>query len=462
MSLSETIKNTLAVFRETKEPITPDNYSRVFCAEAKKAGLDLPDCNFVKRSIANLAPPLQADAEAYRVRTKEELVIFLTSRLNRAIVAGGADAFSLASSIIHSLLSVISGLNIANLSAEANFSLERDISRPLILQDEKKRWSKIEKRFESVDDGATPNLARAAGLFALALRKATIGSANEEIKDAIARLRKDPSLLTSPAFLSRVEDLLFYANAERVAGERTKELEAMLKEFQDNLNAHSVQSGELEQAIAQSGELGESQGSLRAALTAFGQSLKERSKTMNALQNKIAILEERLAKSQEEALSDAATKAPNRRAVNARLDESESLFAKSGVDYAAAFLEIDGFDNLLSDLGIGSSETVLGIVADFLSRALPQNASYGHYVGHAFLALISAPLKTELETAFSALLSKMASKRFMYESRSFAVTLSVGAALRSKSKNAADCLSAADASLRLAKLSGGNNYKASL
>ncbi|MDR2152416.1 MAG: GGDEF domain-containing protein [Helicobacteraceae bacterium] len=462
MSLSDTIKNTLAVFRETKEPITPDNYSRVFCAEAKKLGLDLPDCNFIKRSIANLAPQTQAEAEAYRIRTKEELVVFLTSRLNRAITASRADAFNLTSSIVRSLLNVIESLKIDNLSAEAAFSLERDISHPLILQDEKKRWSRIEKRFGSVDDGAKATLSRAAGLFAIALKKAAIGAISEEAKTAIAELRKNPSNLTAPAFLSRVEELLLRSNADRVFSERIKELETMLKEFRDNLSAQSVQSGELEEAIAQSGESDGSWRLFKASLTAFGESLKERSKTMGALQNKIAVLEERLAKSQAEALSDAATKAPNRRAVNARLDESESSFAENGVDYAAGFLEIDGFDNLLSALGVSSSETILAIAADFLARTLPQNAFFGHYMGHTFLALISQPSKAKLEADLGAIVSKMASKRFMYEGRSFAVTISVGAALRSKSKSAADCLSAADAALRLARLSGGGVFKADL
>ncbi|MDR2639548.1 MAG: diguanylate cyclase [Helicobacteraceae bacterium] len=456
MSLSETIKNTLAVFKETKEPITPDNYQRVFCREAKKLGVALPDCNFIKRSVANLAPPIQIEAEAYRIRTKEELVVFLTSRLNRAVNAGKADAFALASSIVRSLLVVIRNLDPDNLSAEADFSLERDISHPLILQDEKRRWNRIETQLNA--SGATrSNLARTAALFALALKRAVGGG--EEVKAAALELKKEPSLLTSGEFLTRLDDLLRGANA---ASDRVKELEAMLKEFQENLNAQSAQSGELERAIEQGGESNESWGALKASFMEFGRSLKERAKTTGALQNRIAVLEEQLAKSKEEALSDAATKAPNRRAVNARLDDSESRFEQNGIDYAAAFLEIDGFDNLLTDLGIGSSETVLGIVADFISQTLPPNAVYGHYVGHAFLALFSAPSKAELEAALSAIVSKMAAKRFLYESRSFAVTLSVGAALRSKSKNAADCLSAADASLRLAKLSGGNGFKAAL
>jgi diguanylate cyclase (GGDEF)-like protein len=460
MSLSEAIKNTLAVFKETKEPITPDNYQRVFCAEAKRVGLNLPDCQFASRAIASLAPRLQAEAEAYRVRTKEELAAFLISRLNRAAAADRTSAFNSASSIVHSLLKILEATDCESLSAEARFSLARDIGRPIILQDEKTRWSKIETQFlSSVATAAKTDLTAIAKLFALVLQR--VAGSSDEIKKSAKKLRDDPSVLSSPEFLREIEEAL---RRDDTIGERAKELEAMLKEFQEGLSAQSAQSGELHEAIERSeiGENKESWGSLKASFVAFGRSLKERLVATNALRDKVAALEDQLAESREEALRDATTKAPNRRAVNAGLEEREALYDREGTDYAAAFLEIDGFEDLLTNLGVGSSETVLGIVADVLSKTLPQNSAYGHYIGHAFLALFFEPTKARLEIALDSIVSTMASKRFVYESRSFAVTFSVGAALRSKSKSEADCLSAADASLRLAKLSGGNNFKAAL
>ncbi|MDR2034562.1 MAG: diguanylate cyclase [Helicobacteraceae bacterium] len=405
MSLSEAIKNALEVFRQTKEPITPENYRRVFCAEAKKLGLNLHDCNFIARAIENLSPRIKKEAEAYRIRTQEELIVFLTSRLNQATSSSSEFASLIVSTaLVRRLLVVIEAMG-GELGEEAKFSLERDMSRPLILEDEKRRWTRLQSK-------------------------------------------SAPNLLTR-----RLNE----------ASERIKTLEATIKEFHSALEAQNAENSELARTI----ERGEASGdnflsAFKKTLANFNSSLKNRTQTIGDMQSRIDALEEELAKSKREALRDETTKAPNRRSINADLEEREREFDANKTDYVAVFLEIDDFENLLNELGIGSFETVLSIAADFLSKSLPQNATYGHYIGHTFLMLIVNQTKSEIETALQTIVTKMASKRFVYENRNFNVTLSVGAALRSQCKSEGDCISAADAALRFVKLNGGNAYKAAL
>ncbi|GHS87542.1 hypothetical protein FACS189487_03900 [Campylobacterota bacterium] len=460
MSISEAVKNTLAKFRQTQEAITPENYRRVFCTEAKKLGLNLPECHFVERALDKLSIPLKKRAIEYRIRTQEELAIFLTTSLNR--VAGGerADAAMSAAIVIRRLLSIIELLPLKNISAEAKFSLSRDLSHPLILHDEQERWARLSAGADLGALGEGVDLAPIASVLAKAL-KIAMGGASSRADDLCAEITKEPQLLTALAVTQEIEELLKYSPALKL-GEHTRDLELIVRELSENLNAQNEENCRLESEMKNAGETNESGdfwNSLKESFLGYAQSLRSRTETINSMQNRIAALETELKTTRAKAYEDAVTHAPNRRAINEAAERFETAYKNEKQNYAAAFLEIDAFEALLCELDLGSFDEILSIVARYLGRSLPANAAYGHYISQTFLVIFPCEAKEAIANFLKNLVKNMATKRFVYGNRSFFVTLSAGFAFRSSHKSENELLSAANAALVSSKLSGGNRAK---
>ncbi|MDR2906042.1 MAG: GGDEF domain-containing protein [Helicobacteraceae bacterium] len=405
MSLNDTIKNVFAHFRETKEPITPENYQRVFCAEAKKLGLNLPECNFIDRALEKLSPILRRQAETYRIRTAEELMIFLTTQLNRA---PQGDKSTTANSVIllRKLLLILEALPHKTLSAEAKFALGRDLAHPLILQNEAARWTAIQHDLDLSEFSAQTHL--------------------------VARQQK---------------------------------LESLMREFTEALQAHSEESvnfgklfaGEVAKKFDKNSAVtSDILSEIKGMFSAYAASLNDRAKTISALQNRVSTLESELQSSQKEARRDAVTNAPNRRAMNEALKRYEGAFAAEKKEFAIIFFEIDNFTNLLAQIGIASGEEVLEIAAGYFTSKMPTGAEFGHYLERTFLLLLVVESEAVLALFLENLIKKMATKKFIYGNRSFNVTLSAGFAMRSKFYSPEEALAAADMALRRAKRSGGN------
>lgn len=64
--------------------LTPDFYAEAFCKEAAKAGMQVEDCNHMSKLTKMLTPELQKELAAYRMKTMQEFVRFLISKLNRS------------------------------------------------------------------------------------------------------------------------------------------------------------------------------------------------------------------------------------------------------------------------------------------------------------------------------------------------------------------------------------------
>lgn len=142
MSLTEVIKNSLNHFKQTRDPITPDLYRDVFCAEAKKLGIGIEDCEKIEKYTQKLAPEIKKSAQNYRIKNIDEFMIFLISQLNRNSSSVKFDAISVQTSFIKILLNIIEKLSIEPLKKDAIHSLSRDLNNYMILQDEKTKWRK--------------------------------------------------------------------------------------------------------------------------------------------------------------------------------------------------------------------------------------------------------------------------------------------------------------------------------
>ncbi|MGE4294447.1 MAG: GGDEF domain-containing protein [Campylobacterales bacterium] len=503
MSLGEVVKNTLNHFKQTKEPITPDNYRHIFCIEAKKLNISVHECERIERALGKLDPALRKLANEYRVRTPDEALTFLVSQLNRAATGNKSEGMLAAALLIKRLLLIIEAFPLGELSKEARHSLGREMTHPAVLSDERNKWQEfqealnfdylnlldshgifdkthlptlIEQVHSVLSAQEQPlNLAPVAELLLQTLRP-TLAQANpERLKQLETELKKDAGLLTSQGMIDEIKELIEHRvllDAE-LLGEQAGKLSDMVEEFKGDLTVQQELNDRLEKDGAtlteafEKGEITEAvkeefiklAQNTRGAFVAFSQSIKGHIGKLGAFQEKIARLESELEQLRKEADEDYVTKVRNRRALNGVLEEFETAFETEGKDYSLIFLQIDRFEALMDTLGRDSGEVVLGTVARFVQQRVEEkNAILGRYGGNTFLCILPAKAAEAAElTKF--IIALMPRKRFLYESRSFRVTLSGGIANRQGNSSLKDTLSHADACLRSAKLAGGNQMR---
>lgn len=501
MSFSEIVKNTLTHFRNTKEPVTPDNYHNIFCLEAKKLGICIHECERIERALGKLDPQLKKLAQDYRVRTPDELLTFLTAQLNRATNGNKSEEMLAAALLIKRLLLIIEAFPLRNLSKEARRALGREMTHPAVLADERNRWQALQESLEFgyldtldnhgiFDKADLPtlieqvdavlkasetslDLAPIAGLLLESLRP-TLAQANpKKLQELEKELKADAGLLTSQSMIEEIRGLLEHRVLldTELLEEQTDRLSSMVDEFTEDLTEQSrfnnaleergeqltqaLEKGEFTEAVKD--ELLNLARSTRGAFVAFNQAIKNHLDKTGSLKNKIAKLESEISRLRNEATEDYVTKIPNRRALTELLGDYEKRYEADKNGFILVFFQIDHYEALMDRLGRNSGEVILGTVAQFLKKQIePKGATLGRYGGNTFLAILTGVSEKSAMELTKALVALMPRKQFLYEGRSFHVTLSGGLAHRNRYTSLKDTLSQADGCLRSAKLSGGN------
>jgi len=111
MTVNQIIKKAIERLRSEGKLLTPDFYSVAFCDEAKRAGILIEDCDQVERFLPLLNTKLQDEVRQYHVRTTQELVRFLISRINRMNPTKCAEMLSTQTSLVKTILHSVESLH---------------------------------------------------------------------------------------------------------------------------------------------------------------------------------------------------------------------------------------------------------------------------------------------------------------------------------------------------------------
>ena len=84
MTINTLFKKTILRLKDEGTVLTPEHYTKAFCQEAHQAGFAVPDCDKVDEYTNTLNSDLQKEVRSYRVKTTQELIRFLISKINRA------------------------------------------------------------------------------------------------------------------------------------------------------------------------------------------------------------------------------------------------------------------------------------------------------------------------------------------------------------------------------------------
>lgn len=397
MSLGEVIKSSFNHFKTTKEAITPEAYTQVFCTEAKKMGFSFAECERVERTIGKLETNAKKQAYDLRIKTIDELLTFLIALANRQPQSTRNDTISAQTTLIRLLLQLIEKFPNRALSNEAKQSLTRDLNYPMIVQDEKQKWQKIlnETSFENIaDQSLEKNTFDESDLIS---QTDKLNSIALELKEIVTDQHKSNSNLA----------------CELDNCDNKNDLFSIVEKLK---NLFSSSSDKTAKNISDLG----------------------------GLTDKLLDLKKELDQANREKTEDYITKTLNRRGLDQALREISSSYL--------AFLQIDRYEDLVVTLGRKSGETIQYTIITVAKNSLPNDAIIGRYGGNTFLMIFHQNAKETLEN----LVAKLPKKRFAYEDKNFSVTLSIGLVKQEANESIENALIRADEALKIAKESGGN------
>jgi diguanylate cyclase len=181
---------------------------------------------------------------------------------------------------------------------------------------------------------------------------------------------------------------------------------------------------------------------------------------LEAAEEKIKQQDQDMQRLSADASLDFLTKVPNRRTLDARLNEEFARFKRYGTMFSLIMLDVDHFKRVNDSLGHVAGDRILRAVATISQEQKRQNDFLGRFGGEEFALVLP---ETDLEKAMAAaekIRRKIEISRFNYEGRPVQVTLSAGIAqVSSTDKEVTALLARADEALYRAKEKGRNRVE---
>ncbi|HTX24217.1 MAG TPA: EAL domain-containing protein [Steroidobacteraceae bacterium] len=160
---------------------------------------------------------------------------------------------------------------------------------------------------------------------------------------------------------------------------------------------------------------------------------------------------------------DALTKVPNRMQFQHLLQQAIARGARSSQAVALLYLDMDRFKEVNDTFGHGAGDRVLEVLAERLTRALPQGTTVGRLAGDEFALFIEgmppdADNRGPVAHLARSILTEV-SRAFQLNQHEVFLTASVGIAFCPRdAENVIDLIRNADAAMYYSKQNGGNTF----
>jgi diguanylate cyclase len=211
-----------------------------------------------------------------------------------------------------------------------------------------------------------------------------------------------------------------------------------------------------------------SSGSVVAALAELTRTMVQRTRAaeqrMAAMGEEMAALQANLAEARDDAVRDALTGLPNRRALQDRLAALVAQARAAGAAVSVAFCDVDHFKAVNDTHGHDVGDRVLRLVADVLSEEAGDDCFVGRHGGEEFLMLFDGADAETAAARVDVVRENLAARRLRVretEASIGRVTFSAGIACLRDGERDGDMLSRADAALYRAKENGRNRIETS-
>jgi len=501
MTIKEIIKKTLQKMNDDGVLITPLAYKGYFCKEAKSSGLLIDDCLELEKYSSKMGEALQKQFKKYYAKNLDDLVVFLTSNLNRAQLGDAEYLNNALYSFLNTTLDTVSMLgskSAKELSLDTKTKLKTFYDQKSIefLRDRfvefnksfvspiDERWSEHIIRYADMGDFS----AKAFEVFEKSngelkvFRKYAIDIAKPSISKELSAKFELDEFLHAKHTPSEIEEAIKEALVKRFGLDK-KEIEKhtstlndvidllslKLISFVDKNRAARESIADIKDALSKAMELRNIEDvkqkmtaiadELESELGMLNSSLNEKNREINELRQKIKELEESLHEAEVTSKTDYLTKVMTKRGFEEELQRFESIYDRHGVSYALLFLDIDHFKNINDTYGHDAGDKVLSSIGAILLNHSRDEDVIGRFGGEEFVVILPGSEFEGAKIYAEHIRTQIETSKFIYKNRRIPVTVSLGVAMRDGFDSVQDTLSSADEKLYLAKKNGRNRVE---
>lgn len=510
MTINDIIRKALERIKSEGKLLTPEAYGEAFCKEAKLAGMLLEECNQVDRYAQTLNKEFQFELKQYHLKTTQELIRYLISKLNRMNPTNCAQLLIENQQFTKRVLEAVELLhnkeaaelarksidlfNVTNPSKEqyenyrqawVNFITNYDDAFLNVLKPYGKIFTTDIKTtitnltFEKLAPREN-NFKQIASLLVASLVPSIASSVNDKIAKLSDVLVKNPDVLNTPAAeneiknaiklrialdrntlkemvqsLDKVLDKLSYQLIEMI--EKTDQSNSDIKVIKNDLE-NLNREHDLDFKTAHN-KLYNIAVALEENSATMSCDLKEQDEEIKALSQRIDELERELENARQSSREDFLTKLLNRRALDDLLEIKDSEFTRYGRSFSVIMFDIDFFKHVNDTYGHQAGDTVLAAFASILKKTCRTVDIVGRYGGEEFMTILSET-DSDGAAAFAEKIRKQVEiTKFMFQNQRIDVTVSAGVAERSRFPSKLTTVKAADEKLYMAKRNGRNRVE---
>jgi diguanylate cyclase len=509
MTINQIVRNTVESLKVQGKVWTPDVYSETFCVEAKKAGVVVEDCGGIDRFTLLLDKKTFEEVKQYRVKTGQELIRFLISKMARlnpteASVLVEALSFlgqNMAKSIqmLHNVeaselaqkttqvLTLQMGKTHIELLSQAweNFTHiynDEFLAKLSVAGDVDK--ANLQKTIEGLKFNSIPkgdeNYIKLASLFIAGLAPSIAPAMSGDLLALSDKIQSTPACIVQETF----EEEIRWAIALRIALDK-KSVNDVIRSLDELLGKLSVQLIDLiERSDMSSVEIKgikkdlealntEHAGDFKAAhkrLYTIASTLEEKVEVLSKdlkthndkvveMGAKIEILEAQLEQANAASREDFLTKLYNKRALDEFLALKEADYERHGHHYCIAMFDLDFFKKVNDTYGHEAGDMVLRVFAKILQQDGRTCDIVGRYGGEEFLVILGETDMRGAKKFANKVRERVEAARFMYKEKRIELTVSGGIAQRSDCTSLNATIVHADEQLYKAKKQGRNRIE---
>ncbi len=513
MTIQAIINNAIKRLKLEGKLLTPDFYAEAFCKEAKKAGMNVEDCNHLDKFTASLNSEFQKDLKNYHIKTVDEFIRFLIAKLNRTNPTQATQTIEAQNLLMKRVLQVVSVLHNKEASKLAKNTIDILGSDAKAQQIDSLRqlWvnflttyddtflqglkslgkldlEDLQKSIQNMNFSNSANsmvqgssvLQKVSSLLVSSFVPSIASSVNDTIATLSNKIQNSPDLLESES----IEIEIRKAISLRIALDK-KSVKDMVESIDGVLDRLSLRlidmieksdsstqeiqeiKHELEtyskEPIANFKEAHKKLYTIAVALEEntqlLSKDLKNHNGEVSVLSQKIRKLEKELKAAKEESKEDFLTKLYNRRALDDFMKIKEAEFKRYGRNFSVVMFDLDKFKDVNDTYGHDAGDAVLVAFAKIFKKECRTVDVVGRFGGEEFLAILS---ETDMGggVVFAEKVRKHVEKaRFMYQGKRISVTVSGGIAERVKHVSLSAVLNSADEYLYMAKNNGRNRVE---
>ena len=511
MTIQAIINSSVKRLKLEGKLLTPDAYAEAFCKEAKRAKMNVEDCEHLSKFTKSLNSDLQKDIRNYRIQSMNEFVRFLIAQLNRTNPTQSSRIIESQIHLAKRVFQVIevlhnqeaadlarSTMEILNSGAQAD---QIDSFRQLwdnflttyddTFLNKLKEYGSVEtlnlrKTIENINiKSSAPvsnnlDLDKISKLLISSFVPSIASTVNDTIAELSVKIRKNPDLLESES----IEKEIKRAISLRIAldKESVKEMIESIDGVLDKLSLRLIDMIEksdnstdeikgIKKELESYSEVSVSNfktahkklytiaSALEKNTKALSSDLKGHSKEVSSLSKRVKKLEKDLEAAKRESKEDFLTKLNNRRALDNFMEVKEAEFKRYKHNYSLIMFDLDKFKDVNDTYGHDAGDAILVAFSKILKKECRTVDVLGRFGGEEFVALLSET-DTKGGVAFAEKVrEKVEKSRFMYKGNRIKITVSSGVSEREKHVSLAATLKGADEYLYVAKESGRNRVE---